>query len=93
VGPVGGTVVVVVVVVLVGGLVVVVVGGLVVVVVVGGIVVVVLRVGLGTGGVLAEDVATGGLLSTSSRAPRGRVGVLRLDGVKGVNATPSPPFV
>lgn len=91
-GPVGGTVVVVVVVVLVGGLVVVV-GGLVVVVVGGGIVVVVLKGGLGTGGVLAEDVATGGLLSTSSRAPRGRVGLLRLDGVKGVNATPSPPFV
>jgi len=89
---VGGTVVVVVVVVVVGGRVVVVVGGG-VVVVGGGIVVVVLRVGLGAGGVLADDVTTGGLLSTSSRAPRGRVGALRLDGVKGVSAEPSPPIV
>ena len=91
-GPVGATVVVVVVVVVVGGRVVVVVGGG-VVVVGGAIVVVVLRVGSGTGGVLADDVITGGLLSTSSRAPRCGVGVLRLDGVKGVSAEPLPPIV
>jgi hypothetical protein len=88
---VGGTVVVVVVVVVGGGRVVVVGGG--VVVVGGGIVVVVLRVGSVRGGVLADDVATGGLLSTSSRAPGDGVGVLRPDGVKGVSAAPSPPFV
>jgi hypothetical protein len=88
-GPVGGTVVVVVLVVVV----LVVVSGGRVVVVGGGVVVVVVSVRLGKGGVLADDVATGGLLSTSSSAPGDRVGVLRLDGAKGVSAAPSPPFV
>lgn len=86
-GVVGGTVV----------LVVVVDGG--VVVVGGGVVVVVLRVGLGSGGALAGDVATGGPLSTSSSAPGGRVRngvrdeVLGLDGAKAVMAAPLTPVV
>jgi hypothetical protein len=88
-GPVGGTVVVVVLVVVV----LVVLSGGRVVVVGGGVVVVVLSVGLDKGVVLADDVAPGGLRSTSSSAPGGWVGVLRLDGAKGVSAAPSPPFV
>jgi hypothetical protein len=88
-GPIGGTVVVVVLVVVV----LVVVSGGRVVVVGGGVVVVVLSVRLGKGGMFADDVATDGLLSTSSSAPGGRVGVLRLDGAKGVSAALSPPFV
>jgi hypothetical protein len=62
-------------------------------------VVVVLWVGLGSGGVLACDVANGGLLGTSSSAPGGRVRigvrdeVLGLDGGKAVMVAPLTPVV
>ena len=57
------------------GRLVVVVGGRVVVVGGGVVVVVVLRIGASSGGALAGDVATGGLLSVASSAPGGRDGI------------------